>query len=345
MRTENTLEKESHLAHAIRQTGYRAKYDAAAKKLLANRIVLAHILKGCVEEYSGCSIREIAEKYIEGEPEVGTTGVHKDDTNCVKKTDAPVTGESTEDTSQTEGTIYYDVRFHAVVPGAAEKERFQLIINVEAQNKFHPGYPLTKRAVYYGSRMISAQYGPVFTGSQYQKIRKVYTIWVCTNPPKRYRNTITRYSIRPEMVVGEAAEKRENYDLMSVVMICLGEPGTKDYAGLLKFLEVLFSTERTADEKKEILESDFEVPMTETFESEVREMCNLSEGVMEKGIEKGLQEGMQKGMQKGLQKGMEKGEIRMLVKQVKKGRLTIQQAAEDAEMTIDQFQAEMEQMV
>lgn len=37
-------------------------------------------MKGCVDEYSECSVDEIAEKYIEGTPEVGTVGVHVDDT-------------------------------------------------------------------------------------------------------------------------------------------------------------------------------------------------------------------------------------------------------------------------
>ena len=59
-----------------------------------------------------------------------------------------------------EGTINYDVRFDAIAPaseGSAEqKDVIRLIINVEAQTAFNPGYPLTKRAIYYCSRMISA---------------------------------------------------------------------------------------------------------------------------------------------------------------------------------------------
>ena len=38
----------------------------------------------------------------------------------------------------------------------------------------------------------------------------------------------------------------------------------------------------------------------------------------------------------------ERGELRMLVKQVRKGRITIEQAAEDANMTVEQFEAVME---
>lgn len=71
---------------------------------------------------------------------------------------------------------------------------------------------------------------------------------------------------------------------MSAVMICLGDEDDKNYGGLLKFLEVLLSEEKSPETKKEILETEFDVPMTQTLESEVRRMCNLSQGVMEKEI-------------------------------------------------------------
>ena len=61
---------ENQLAHAITQTEYDSSYDKAAKKLLANKQILAQIMKNCVNEYSACSVDEIAEKYIEGTPEV-----------------------------------------------------------------------------------------------------------------------------------------------------------------------------------------------------------------------------------------------------------------------------------
>ena len=70
---------ENQLAHTIDQTEYDSRYDRTAKKLLANKQILAQIMKNCVNEYSACSVDEIAEKYIEGTPEVGTVGVHVDD--------------------------------------------------------------------------------------------------------------------------------------------------------------------------------------------------------------------------------------------------------------------------
>lgn len=329
---------ENQLGHVIGQTENEARYDKATKKLLANKIVLAHIMKGCVQEYQNCTVEEIAEKYIEGTPEVGSAGVHVDDTN--RETGDMIHGSNTEDSTLTEGTIYYDVRFDAVAPRAkadGQEERICLIVNVEAQNKFNPGYPLVKRAVYYCSRLISAQRGSVFGKSEYGKIKKVYSIWVCTRPPEKFENTITRYAIQPETIVGNAVETSDNYDLLSAVMVCLGKPGTKNYAGVLKFLEVLLSS-RAAEEKKKILTEDFGVAMTETLEQEVREMCNLSQGVKAEGI----QQGIAQGIQKGLAEGIEIGEVRMLVKQVRKGRLTLEQAAEDAGMTVEQFKAVLE---
>ena len=319
---------ENQLAHTIGQTEFDVRYDKTAKKLLANKQILARIMKGCLNEYSDCTVEEIAEKYIEGTPEIGSVGVHVDDTNRAAgtSTDGVITGSNNEDSTLTEGTIYYDIRFDAIAPtsdaGSTPRDVIRLMINVEAQTAFNPGYPLTKRAIYYCSRMISAQHGPVFKKSEYGKIRKVYSIWVCTKPSEEFQNTLTRYSIRPEPLIGNAAEKTENYDLMSVVTICLGKPDAENYTGVLKFLEVLLSSSRAGDEKKKILEEEFGVAMNEELEGEVLDMCNLSQGIKAEGISI--------------------GEIRMLVKQVRKGRLTVEEAAEDAEMTVEQFKKVME---
>ena len=91
--------------------------------------------------------------------------------------------------------------------------------------------------------------------------------------------------------MGETKEEVRNYDLMSAVMICLGEETDRNYSGLLKFLEVLLSDEKTAAAKKTILQNEFNVPMTQTLETEVYQMCNLSQGAIEKGIQKGYGQG------------------------------------------------------
>ncbi len=67
-------------------------------------------------------------------------------------------------------------------------------------------------------------------------------------------------------------------------MVRLGDESDANYSGLLKFLEVLLSVEKTAAEKKSILRTEFDLPMTQEIESEVQTMCNVSQGVLEKGI-------------------------------------------------------------
>ena len=121
---------------------------------------------------------------------------------------------------------------------------------------------------------------------------------------------------------------------MSVVTICLGKPDTENYTGILKFLDVLLSSSRAATEKKKILEEEFGVAMSEELEREVLIMCNLSQGVKAEGREEGI------GI--GREEGISIGEMRMLIKQVRKGRVTVEEAAEDAEMTIEEFKKVME---
>ena len=85
--------------------------------------------------------------------------------------------------------------------------------------------------------------------------------------------------------------------------------------------------------------------MTEIFESEVDDMCNLSQGVaeeaMQKGIEKGRKEGIEQGIeqgrQEGIEQGLQQGRIHALIELVNDGVLTIEKAAEKASMSAEEF--------
>lgn len=144
--------------------------------------------------------------------------------------------------------------------------------------------------------MISAQYGTEFTHSEYGRIKKVYSIFICMAPPKKRQNSITRYRLVEENLVGNVKEPVRNYDLLSVVMVCLGGADDENYGGVLKLLNVLLSPTAGEAKKREILENDFGIPMTETLEAEVRQMCNLSQNVMEIGIERGIERGKVEGL-------------------------------------------------
>ena len=51
-------------------------------------------------------------------------------------------------------------------------------------------------------------------------------------------------------------------------------------------------SQEAEEKKRQILGDEFDIPMTETLEREVHLMCNLSQGVLKRGMEKGRAEGI-----------------------------------------------------
>ena len=61
------------------------QYDLAAKNVLSERSVAAYILKGTVPEFKNVSIKDIAEKCIEGDIQVSKVPVNPGKTNAMKR--------------------------------------------------------------------------------------------------------------------------------------------------------------------------------------------------------------------------------------------------------------------
>lgn len=193
--------------------------------------------------------------------------------------------------------IYYDIRFSAYLK--TRKERIRLLINVEAQKAFYPGYSLTTRGVFYGARMISAQKGTEFTGSDYDRIRKVYSIWICMNAPNYIGNAISTYRITKEDPLPGIPDEKRTYDKLTVVMICLNAESEKGNP-LTRMLGVLLSPKIKAQNKIRQLEEEFAIPTkNEEMGEELNQMCNLSDYVEELGIQKGLERGLEQGLEQG----------------------------------------------
>lgn len=232
----------------------------------------------CLKEFAEYSIEDIAEKYIEGKPEISKSSVHVDESGDF------IEGMNAEDATMKEGISTFDIKFKVRIPDTDSIE--DMIVNVEAQKDFYPGYPIVKRGIYYSCRMISSQYGTVFKDSHYENIKKVSSIWICTQPPKYRQNTIVKYGITEENIYGDVRENEKNYDLISVVIVCLSVDGQKSEEALLNMLSVLLSDRIEPKTKKETLATEFGIPMTEELEREVDRMCNLSQGVYDRAVDK-----------------------------------------------------------
>ena len=56
---------ESEIAQTLDVSGETAEYDASAKKLVAQKSILAYILKSTMDEFSDVPVKTIAEELIE----------------------------------------------------------------------------------------------------------------------------------------------------------------------------------------------------------------------------------------------------------------------------------------
>ena len=309
------------------EDGLSARYDASARNLVAEKPVLAYILKSALDEYEGYTIQEIAGKFIEGVPQIRTAAVHRDHperqapvspvfpmssgpgekaegedaADGMMSGDEKIEGLSAEDKSQREGTVYYDIRFLAVIPQSGGL--VEIFVNIEIQNNDKPGYPIPMRGIYHGAKMISSQRSTVFKDQEYGKIKRVVSIWVCEDTADYRSDTINQYRMTETCKRGDFREEKESYDLMRVVILRLGRHGEKSSDNAIRLLSKMFSVERTYEEKLMALTDEFQISVTKEISREVLNMCNLSTGVYNKGIAVGLREGRQEGWQEGLQEG------------------------------------------
>ena len=286
------MERQTDLAEAIDTVADKAQYDRCAKKLLAFKAIDAWILKTCVKEFYPYSVEYISEHCLAGSVEISEHAVHQDQLNRSQRVsgDDQITKMNSESSSVNEGTVYYDVRFNAIVP--TNGEVVTLIINLEIQSDDKPGYELVTRGTYYCARMISEQHGTVFTGEHYEKIQKVYSIWICPSTPNCRRNQMIRYHMMKDPVIGDAYVREEAYDLLEVIILSLGKVENEADCSILNLLNTLFSPSILPDEKKKVLSEKYNIAMTAELESEVQCMCNLSTAIENQGINKGRAEGV-----------------------------------------------------
>ena len=278
---EELLRRKTHISHILKGNKNRDRYDAEVKKILGDKTVLAWIMKYTMEEFRDCTIEEVRE-CIEVAPEVAVVRVRSG------HSPEAIVGMPNEDKVPGEGEITYDVRFYAMTRGA---ERVKIIINVEAQKDFYPGYDIVTRGVFYCVRMLSAQLDVEFTPKNYDDIKKVYSIWICMNVPKNAEYTITRYKMGKENLYGHMHRERR-FDLLEVILVCLGKDTDRNRGNALHgMLSTLLSETLTPEEKAGILEEEYRVETSVEMEGGMRLMCNLSELIEEKGLKRGREEG------------------------------------------------------
>ena len=266
-----------------------AKVDEKIKALLADKQILARILKYSVEEFKEYDILEIINR-IE-EVEILEVPVDAGLSHKSKNEFGKISGSNTEDNVPGEGVIYYDIRFN-VTKG---KKRIKVLINIEAQattSVSRLGYHIENRMTYYLSRMISAQKEQEFFGSDYDKIKEVISIWICMDARKN-EDSIIEYQLRPEVKFGENIHPEE-INLLKGILIKIrgGKNMTQSKNKLIEMLEYVIA-DHSAEEKKNYLKNECGVEMTKKLERKVEAMGEsmgraILQGMLEDAWDKGV---------------------------------------------------------
>ena len=316
-----TINVPNDLANTIMSTeDGEEKYDQTVKQLLADRQFLVRIVKRFVTELSEYSLEEIDEKYLmREEPLISQEGV-------AKNTDNIIVNVGSEDKSNDEANITYDIIFRVKYPGK-DGSYIGMYINLELQNKYNPGYPIEMRGVYYGARKLCSQLKVINKETDYSVLEKVYSIWICMGDdiPIKERGTATLYEFGKTDIIGTVEVPKEHYDLIKMVIVRLHDQAESEDE-TLNILRTVCSGLMSKQERLEALEQ-YGIILTDEIRTEVTNMSALRTALEKRYKVEWLDEGRAEGRAEGKTEGRAEGGAAMLVELVESKDITKETAA------------------
>ena len=307
----------TEIANAVNAAGDKAQYDTHVKRLLAQKIILAHILVKTVDEFKGMKPEDVV-KYIEGEPSISVVPVEPGLAN-MEKTDATgqrIVGLNTENAEINEGLVRFDIIFYVRMKNGLS----QIIVNIEAQKDEPTEYKILNRAIFYVSRLISSQKERDFVNTNYDDIKQVFSIWICMNMDD---NSLSHIHLTKDEML-KPCNWKGNLDLLNIVLIGITNeiPEHDEKYEMHRLIGALLSSELKEQEKLDIIEHEYNIPISQEFREDVRIMCNLSTGIEERATERAT----------------EKTSEKFILNMYKKG-YTLDQIADVAETDVDEVEA------
>mgnify|MGYP007081984294 CR=1 FL=1 len=305
------------IANAVNAAGDKAQYDTRVKRLLAQKSILAHILVKTVDEFKGMKPEDVV-KYIEGEPSISVVPVEPGLAN-MEKPDAAgqrIVGLNTENAEINEGLVRFDIIFYVRMKNGLS----QIIVNIEAQKDEPTEYKILNRAIFYVSRLISSQKERDFVNTNYDDIKQVFSIWICMNMDD---NSLSHIHLTKDELL-KPCNWKGNLDLLNIVLIGITNeiPEHDEKYEMHRLIGALLSSELKEQEKLDIIEHEYNIPISQEFREDVRIMCNLSTGIEERATERAT----------------EKTSEKFILNMYKKG-YTLDQIADVAETGVDEVEA------
>lgn len=277
----------TEIANAVNAAGDKAQYDTRVKRLLAQKSILAHILVKTVDEFKGMKPEDVV-KYIEGEPSISVVPVEPGLAN-MEKTDATgqrIVGLNTENAEINEGLVRFDIIFYVRMPSIVGRKNglSQIIVNIEAQKDEPTEYKILNRAIFYVSRLISSQKERDFVNTNYDDIKQVFSIWICMNMDD---NSLSHIHLTKDEML-KPCNWKGNLDLLNIVLIGITNEISEhdEKYEMHRLIGALLSSELKEQEKLDIIEHEYNIPISQEFREDVSIMCNLSQGIEDKAIAK-----------------------------------------------------------
>ena len=243
-----------------------------------------------VDEFKGMKPEDVV-KYIEGEPSISVVPVEPGLAN-MEKTDAAgqrIVGLNTENAEINEGLVRFDI-------------------------------------IFYVSRLISSQKERDFVNTNYDDIKQVFSIWICMNMDD---NSLSHIHLTKDELL-KPCNWKGNLDLLNIVLIGITNeiPEHDEKYEMHRLIGTLLSSELKEQEKLDIIEHEYNIPISQEFREDVRIMCNLSTGIEERATERAT----------------EKTSEKFILNMYKKG-YTLDQIADVAETGVDEVEAMLKKCI
>ena len=168
--------------------------------------------------------------------------------------------------------------------------------------------------------LISSQKERDFVNTNYDDIKQVFSIWICMNMDD---NSLSHIHLTKDEML-KPCNWKGNLDLLNIVLIGITNEISEhdEKYEMHRLIGALLSSELKEQEKLDIIEHEYNIPISQEFREDVRIMCNLGTGIEERATEKATEQTSEK----------------FILNMYKKG-YTLDQIADVAETGVDEVEA------
>ena len=144
-------------------------------------------------------------------------------------------------------------------------------------------------------------------------------------------HSLSHIHLEEEQIIGSHKWKGD-LDLLNIIIIGIAKslPEKEEKYELHRLLSALLSSDLEVADKLDIMEKEYDIPLENDIRKDVKEMCNLSQGIREEAFEEGQEYDYREGQEKG-----EKQKLVRVVTKMHEAKFPLEQIAAIAEISVE----------